>query len=203
MKRFRLFEILLLAISLVSCSYTQKNETFKNEVTAGQCENAYLHIPENSSGLKFVRKSQEAAGTAFHYTATGAGYLAEYTAYVTAGVLIFVVACAPAALAGGSECIPVNAFTDSPSLGIPKLGKRTQKATAKWVCSDLDPLSQQIRQVASCFKNRGRPEDLRAARSTLINFRKSENVFSCLSADEKSQFLKDSDSISMLIAIPE
>jgi hypothetical protein len=195
MNPFKLSICILLSISQLSCSHTEKNETFNKDVSMGHCENAYLHIPDNTQGLKFVRKTQEATGTALHYAATGAGYFAEYTVYLAAGVLIAVISCGPAALAGGGECIPINAFQNNFSL--PTLGKNTKKSTTKWSCSNIDPLSQQVRQVASCFKSRGTADDLKAAQSTLENFRKSENIYQCLSEKERELFRMEMDAIKI------
>ncbi|MCB0351799.1 MAG: hypothetical protein KDD38_11485 [Bdellovibrionales bacterium] len=181
------------SLSFLSCSHTQKTEKFKQDVSRSECESAYVNIPENSEGLKFIRKTQEASGTALHYAASGAGYAAQYTAYVTAGLLTIVVACAPAALAHSGECIPLNVM--EPHKYIPKIGKNTADATAHWSCANLNPLSRQVRQVAACFRSRNTKEDRMAAHQTLENFSKSEDVFRCLSSDERENLIRDLNTI--------
>ncbi len=180
---------LSLALTLISCSSAQKN--FDTHLAAGRCDEALERIPEESSGIKLVSKTKQAAGTALSYSLTGVSYTAELIWDVAGGTITFVALCGPmialVAASGGAgpavigsmeklNCLPGNPR----ALSSPPLGRNMYESTKDLRCPDLAPLARSMRKIASCYKQRGDEASIKKAQATLGALRSSGDFYSCL-----------------------
>jgi len=202
-----------LATSLVfpACSHhTKKQEMFNSELVAGNCDKAYLQLPDENMEMKLVRQSKEALGTVSSYAVAGGGYVVEVLWDIVGGTVMAVALCGPTmvALAASSstgsnthlvKCLP----GDIKTLGAPPLGRRSYQATRSWRCPDLTAMSHSMRQVSACYQKRGGVDDLRSAQKHLRSLRASDEFYSCLPEEEKATVDHELQQVTQELALKE
>ncbi len=178
----------ILLVTSARCTSTHK--TFDKYIAAGRCNEALERIPEESSGLKLISKTKQAAGTALSYSLTGVSYTAELIWDISGGAITFVALCGPmialmiATNSSGPQmdgstpllCLPGNPR----ALSSPPLGRNMYDSTLDLRCPDLSPITHSIRKIANCYKQHGDQASLKKAYQSLQALRSSGNFYSCV-----------------------
>jgi hypothetical protein len=152
------FVLVVICLSLVQCKSSGK---FEQQLDEKNCEQALEEMPERQAGYQLTSKVQEASGTVFSYSATGAAYTVQILWDVTATGAALIVLCAPTfammylGANGGGTLQPLCLPADIKKIQAPTLGKNTAAQTENWACPPVDGISQSVRKVAQCFIDRG------------------------------------------------
>lgn len=203
----------LLVVSLVfpACSHrTTKQDVFETELVAGNCEKAYLQLPDEGMEMKLVKQSKEALGTVSSYAVAGGSYVVEVLWDIVGGTVMAVALCGPTAIAVAAstrngdnmslvKCLPGDITT----LGAPPLGRRSYQATRSWRCPDLTVMSRSMRQVSACYQKRGSANDLQSAQRHLRSLRMSDEFYSCLPEEEKVAVDRELQQVTQELALKD
>ncbi|RYZ68661.1 MAG: hypothetical protein EOP09_09185 [Proteobacteria bacterium] len=198
----------LLVLQTSACAHGRKHEEAKKvALSEGRCDDALKEVSAKDPGVKIADTSKQVAGTLLSYSLTGVSYTAEVLWDVAGGTVMFVGLCSVPLLTGvqavrngysnsgaelGPWCFPgkINALQSPP------LGRKAHEATKNLRCPSVVPVSQSIRDVVSCYQNKGDEQSLVKARQSLNALQGSAEIFDCLPREEKEAIQVASDSVN-------
>lgn len=187
-----LFAALCTLLVLNSCSNAEKR--FQSELSSGRCDEALEQLPSKDPLVKLGSKTEQTAGTMASYVFVGASYTVQVLWDIVGGAVGLVAMCGPtvvvsvaAASAGpDGKMIPIHCLPgDVKVLMAPPLGKEAHKRTQKMRCPDLVGVSRSIREVATCYQNRGGDDNKAKAKQSLESVKSSKDFYECLPSDEQ------------------
>jgi hypothetical protein len=183
--------LLLLA---AGCAHAPPPE-FSQRIRQGRCEDAASFLRANPRGPPGRSRVRQAVTLPLSWILTGVGYTAEATVVVGGGIVLSGVLCTPilaleAAVQGDgdatAECVVMALGAIFDDAELPGVGRGIRKATHKWRCADLSPVSEDLRAIAECYAWRGGDGDLERARAQLEVLRSSKDLLRCVSEAERA-----------------
>jgi hypothetical protein len=183
----KILTILLLLLSL-SCSTQSQKWKFQTMISEGKCEMALENLP-NTNFHQASNLVTKVLLTPVSYVLSGVGYTTDYLLLVTSGVAYVAIVCGPtmfasaaaAAEGGALRCLPIPSKT---IIVKTDFGKDIYRHTKKMRCKNVDPISESLRQVASCYHSRGDTQLALKQKEAIEN----DSYFNqCLSSVEKHQ----------------
>lgn len=189
-------KIIILSISLSSCSSLKNEDAFNQHLANKECEEALIEN-QPSSTMEILSTTAQGTGTAASYLLTGLGYTTDIIVQFGGGIAVGVIICSPliAIEVGGrgdgrasGQCLTEVGGTIVEGADFMKLGPTSHKTTKKWRCPNYDKLSEGFRKVARCYYDKGEINKSRLQLQQVINDRE---FYQCLSSDEQGLIDKE------------
>jgi hypothetical protein len=182
-----------LIVMLAGCASGVRPE-LAEPIDAGRCEDAAQFLEQHRRGPTGASRVRQVLTGPLSYVLTGLGYTTEVVLVVGGGLVLSGVVCSPVIAIevaaegngqGSVECVTrvAGALLDDHEL--PGLGRIIYESTESWRCTDLTPLSQELRALAACHARRGGSADLDKARQQLVMLKESRPIYECVAERER------------------
>lgn len=185
-------KICLLIFFFLLSACTHYRETGETSLVSGQCESVFYK--SRLSNNEIIWRNVAGPGkVGASYLITGLSYSTNFIVSFTGGVVSSVALCSPFIaldalvaisnnsgsqnLGISSQCIGEVGFSAAEKIN-PKLGPKSEKATHKWHCPELDAIALGLLGVSQCYENKG---EHKLAQEQLENIQSSEVFQKCLS----------------------
>jgi len=189
-----IMKIVLLSLFISACSSPQKHQVFAQHLAQLQCAEALANLPE-TQWKKIENTSKTLVKGATSVLISGPGYAVDGLVFLAGGIGILAL-CSPVFLAsaltttgsGNLSCLPAPNGVVDQYKNYKSVGHKTMKELKNWRCPDVDHISQGLRKVAKCYRQKG---DEKKAQRQLSVILADTNFSNCLSARERAHVLRD------------
>lgn len=203
MKFGRIIKWLMIFV-MFACSHQKQ---LKQLAASNQCEEAIKHLPGVRKDTRVERRGEQVLGHLVSYPAIATGYITDAVVIIGGSIGLSVVICSPLMILEGvasrghmsdisSQCMG-NVMSD---LDLDSnLGQSIYKKTKNIRCADFSPLSQGIRRVASCYKNRKDKNSLLQSKKYIESIVNNFDLYRCLDIKEQKNVDRDYSKIQELL----